>query len=380
MINHTNFKGKLSTDVLEKIVMVQGANEFPLYAALLGAGKKLTAKAERVSWWVSKHISRRGQINNAGAAYDAATAMIVVDDASIYSPGDILLSEATGETLFVVSVNTGSNNIAINRSTGTVAASAQSVADNVYLLNIGNAHGEGASSPAHRSGDKHEVYNLVQTIRRAVEMSGRLGRIETDTEDERAFQRVDAFSVAIRDIEHGFMFGSRNGALVDSDGKRVTTMGGLQEAVVSHVDNIAGVLTQPLFDAFAEMAFSTGSRVKTLYAGPTLLTAINALYRGQVRISIPQANVGLRVNQITTAHGDLNLIPHNGLKGAYAGDGIVVDQDQLLIRPTKGGELALREDTQAKGDDASRDEVFAELTLQYGAEENHARITGVTAA
>ncbi|MGV6813884.1 MAG: SU10 major capsid protein, partial [Phycisphaerales bacterium] len=148
--------------------------------------------------------------------------------------------------------------------------------------------------------------------------------------------------------------------------------------VVTHVDNIGGVLTKPLLTSWAEAVFSSGSRTKTLFAGPTLLTAIHGLYEGDVRHTTPQTNVGLRIAQVVTPHGNLNLVPHNGFTGAYAGDGIAVDIDKLYMRHTDGGELQLKADTQAQGDDATRDEMFAEFGLEYGPEEDHAQIRGVT--
>ncbi|MGV6813883.1 MAG: SU10 major capsid protein, partial [Phycisphaerales bacterium] len=226
MIDHTTFDGALSTDVLEAVVRVEGADEFPLTAFLLGANKKRITTSERFSWYASSLTARRGQINNGAGAYTSATTNLIVDNAAIFTPGDMLLAEATGEHLFVTGVSVGSNLIVVTRGAGSVAAHADSVADNAYLLNIGNAHGEGAGSPTHKTGNKVELYNFVQTFRQAVEISGRMNRIKTQTEDERTFQRKSAFEQLMRDGEQAMLFGARNNSLTDANGKRVTTMGG----------------------------------------------------------------------------------------------------------------------------------------------------------
>lgn len=380
MINHQTFEGALSPDVLAAVIRVQHADEVPLYAMMLGAGKVRPAIAERVAWFTSGIGSRRGQINNGGSAYTAVSTVLVVDDASIFSNGDTLIAEATGEIMLVQAVAVGANTITVTRGIGAVAGAIASVADDAFLMNIGNAHGEGSGSPNHRAASKVEVYNLLQTFRQAVEISGRLGRVQTLTEDERAFQRKEAFAQITRDIEHAFLFGARNANLTDVNSKRVTTMGGLRESVTTNVTNIGGTIDKDELTAFAGSGFATGSRTKTLFAGPTLLSAIHKLYENQARITQTVANVGLRIQTIETPHGTIRLVPHNSFRGAFAGDGILVDVDSLMIRPSKGGELQLKEDTQVKGDDSSRDEIFAELTLEYGAEENHAQLRGVTGA
>lgn len=380
MINHTTFEGALTPDVLSAVIRVQHAEEVPLYAMMLGAGKVRTAIAERVSWFTSAAGSRRGQINNGGSAYTAGSTVLTVDDASIFRAGDTLVAEATNEIMLVQAVAVGANTISVTRGTGSVAAAIASVADDAFLMNTGNAHGEGSSSPTHRAASKVEVYNLLQTFRQAVEISGRMGRVQTLTEDERAFQRKEAFEQVVRDMEHAFLFGARNANLTDADGKRVTTMGGLRESVTTNVTNIGGTISKDELIDFAASAFTVGSRTKTLFAGPTLLSAIHKLYESQTRITQTVANVGLRIQAVETPHGTIRLVPHNSFLGSFAGDGILVDVDSLMMRPSKGGELQLKEDTQVKGDDATRDEMFSELSLEYGAEEKHAQIRGVTGA
>lgn len=378
MINHTNFDGALDTDVLETMIKVQGASEFPILAMILGNNMKQETISEEFSWFASKHSARRNQINNAGAAYGAGTTTLIVDNAKHFAAGDSVISEATGEHMYVTGTDSGTNVIAVARGVGAIVASAASVADDAYLLIIGNAHGEGADSPAHRTGTKVKHTNFVQTFRKAVEITGRMQRMKTKTEQERIFQRKEKFDEMLLDIEHAFLFGYKSDALVDALGNKVTTMGGLRESAVSFVDNIGGVLTEPAFEAFCDTAFTYGSRTKTLFAGPILLRAIHGFYKNQMQLTKPQTDVGLRVNQIITPHGNLNLVPHNSFRGAFAGEGIVADTAFLKIRPSNGGDIQMKPDTQASGKDATRDEFFAELGLEYGPEEFHSQIRDVT--
>ncbi|WP_115009503.1 DUF5309 family protein [Synechococcus sp. N5] len=382
MIDTENFQGAISPDVLETVVRVQAANENPIYAMLLGGNRILKAKAEKVEWYTTQPASRRTAINNVADNYTDVTTTLAVDDGAMFMIGDTVIAEATGE-IMLVTAKPATNSITVSRGIGSVAAADASVEDNAYLMNIGNAHGEGAGSPDTSAAQKVQAYNFLQTFRQAVEISGRMERVETLTEDEKAFQRAEAFKEVTRDIEHALVFGARNNSLADADGKKVTTMGGLREMVTTHVTNQGGAMTHDEFIGWCESVFDTGSATKTLFAGPSLLTVIHKFYDAKVRHNTTITNVGLRIQAIDTPHGTLNLVPHKGLRGAYAGDGIAVDTENLKLRPTEkngGGRLQLKENTQEKGQDSTREEIFAEHTLDFGAEQNHAQLRGVTAA
>lgn len=383
MITTSNFQGAMTRDVLEAIVRVENAHETPIYAMILAAGKFLPAKAQKVEWYASQPASRRTQINRPADDYTDVTTTLIVNDASLFVAGDMVIAEATGETMLVQSVNSGANSITVTRSVGSVAAADASVEDDAYLMNIGNAQGEGSDAPAASSASKVASYNFLQTFRQKVEISGRMRRVETMTEDEMAFQRERAFVEVTRDIEHALVYGSRSEALTDANGNKVTTMGGLREMVTTHVVNQGGTMTKDQFVGHTEEWFDTGSREKILAAGPTLLTTLHKLYDGSQRYNTTITNVGLRIQAIDLPHGTLKLVPHSGLRGQFAGDGLIIDQADLKLRPTEkegGGRLQLKKIDQKDGKDAVAEEIFAEHSLDYGAEQNHAQIRGVTGA
>lgn len=382
MVNTSNFKGAITRDVLQKVIVVQAAASTPLLAMLLGNNRILDAKSQKVEWYTTEAGSRRTQINNGPDDYDENTTSIVVDDGTVALPNDQIIFEATGELGIVTAVS--GNTWTVIRGIGSVSAAAGSVADDEYIMNIGNASGEGADAPADSEASKTPEYNILQTFRRSVQISGRQDRIETLTEDELAFQRARAFDLINHDQEHALLFGARNdNAGNDADGNKITTMGGLREMVTTNVSNIGGTMSQSEFDAFAESVFDSGSTEKDLYAGSKLIQAITDLHRDQRRIADPVANVGLRVVTIETPFGRLRLHHHPLFRGAFTGDGIAADINDLKLRPTAkngGGRLQLKKDTQDKGKDAKREEYFAEHTLDFGAEQNHAQIRGVTGA
>lgn len=374
-----DFEDVLDIDVTQAIVLAQAADEVPFVSAMTALGNVRPAGTTRVEWYTDSLPERRTQINNGGAAYTGATNVLVVDDESLFQPDDLVLCEATGEVMLVALVNAGASSITVVRGIGDViAGSAASVADNAYLKNIGTTSGEGADSPEAINFAHTQNFNFCQRNRKAVELTGTAERQATKTEDERGVQRRNKFAQFIRDRENLFIFGARSADQIDGTGKRQHTMGGIYQAIQTHVDNVGGVMDSDRFYQFAEQAFAEGSSEKWLFAGSTVMGVLASIYGSFIEVeSIDGLN--LRFNRIPTPYGVFNLALHRGMKGSYAQEAIAVDPMQTFIRPLGQDMLPhLVEDVQQNGADAVKDEWRSEETLEYGSESSHALLTGVT--
>lgn len=388
-ITTTNFEGKPSPDVLGAVIRNEYHDEIPIMAMILAAGRTRPAINQKPEWYTTSPSGRRTQINNGGSAYNAATTALVVDDASLFRAGELVFCEATGEIIYVSAVNTGSNTLTVTRGVGTTAAIA-SVADDAFLMSIGNAHGEGAGAPDSSAAGKVMAYNTLQTFRRSVEITGRQLRSKTLTESERPFQRVEQFKEITRDMYRAMLFGARSENVTDAAGRKVTTMGGLRSMVTTNITNVGGTLSKDELKAICKTNFATGSSEKVLAGGADLIGAITDLYDGTTRITnTTVADTGLKIQSVQTAFGRLKLVLDRTFTGALAGDGLILDMDELWWRESvpaegkpgdQGGKLHLRADTHDKDEDAIRDEYFAEGTVEFGAEQKHGQIRGVTGA
>lgn len=375
MINHTTFQGQLDSDVVSAIFLAS-AELSPIYSMALGNGQVRLTTSEEFKWF-GAGVGVESTLIDSGAL-NAASTTLTVDSSEIFRPGDMILAGATGEVMQVSAVPTGTT-LTVVRGIGSTSGADASVANNAILYRVAKAAGEGSGSPQESSTNKVEFSNFVQTLREAVKVSGRMQRIQTETEEERGFQRRVSFLKLQRDIEQSVLHGVKS-KHNNADGEQVTVMGGLRESIVTNVTDIGGTMSIDELYTFAAKAFATGSPVKTLIAGSTLAQAITKLFDNKLRLSPADGTVGLKVQNIQTPHGLLQMVPHRGLVGSMAGDGIVFDPAQITIRHTKGGLPVLKPDTQAKGDDAVRDEFFAEVGVEYGNETDHAQITGVTGA
>jgi hypothetical protein len=373
------FTGALERDVTREIIFTRMPLETPIYSWLMGSGSTGKATAEKKEWYTEGFAARRTAINNGGAAYDANTTSIVVDAGSTFYPNSLLYAEATGEVMLVTAVST--HTLTVVRGLGSVAAHANSVANDAAVLNIGQASGEGASLYTARITDRVQNVNYVQTIRHSISLSGRLDRVGKLTGDERAQRREKKFREHLQDIEHALIFGQADESSTDANSQRVSTMGGFKGAISTNVSNIGGAMSEAEWYAFCAKAFAYGSGEKTLFAGSTLIEAVHTHHKGRVQNPSTSPVAGLTLERVLTPYGALNLVYNRRFSDTLAGAGIVVDAASArLLFSMKDGETHLNENVQTPGQDAFTDEWFTELTLEWGDEKDHAYIYGVTGA
>lgn len=389
MLTLSLFAGVLTPDVLQQVTLVEAAEQTPIYAMVTAAGQVRGTTHPKPQWGRTTLGARRNQINNAGTAYTGSTTALVVDNASVFRPGDLAVSEATSEVILVVAIDTGTNTLTVRRGLGSISGSAGSVANDVWLQVVSNASGEGAPLGPTTETTIAMLDNVTQIFRERASVTGTMARTTTSTESERPRQRRDAYERMIQNIERAIVHGQKSENQTDSESRIVRTMGGLRSAIATNVTGSVGNMTEDAFYAAVAPAFQFGSRTKIMPAGSTVINAVNKIFRGRQRTSAPDAPVGMQVTRIQCPEGEIQMMPHRGLTGAFAGDALILDLGQLELRPLEGGQpgggdfpqngrLQLRENVQPKGDDAVIDEYFAEHTLTWGVEEAHAQIRGVT--
>lgn len=371
-------------EVSREVLLNQPADPYPIVAALVARNLVGETASERFTWADDAEYARRTQVNNAGAAYDATTTAIVVDDANMFYPESLVYCEATGEIMYCTAVNAGTNTLTVVRGVGEtalnrVAAAAGSVADDAWLINIGHAGGEGANAPAARMSGPTERYNFVQSFRKRVEITGRASRIKTLTEDEKNRQILKMQAEHLSDIEHSILFGVGEDSVNNAGGRRASASGGLERAITTYVDAVGGTMTMARWDTAAATLFARGSRHKLFVVGYTLASTINTLYKNSLRTENGSTAVGLQITTVTTPYGILHMVPSQRLVGPKARDGFAIDLEaNVMLKYTGEGRTRLRDVVLADGADASAVEWFTEMGFQWGLQANHARITGVT--
>ena len=383
MLTTSSFTGPQDRDVVEEIVLVQGADEAPMYAALLAAGLGDEAGNEKVEWYTDAHSVRTTQIDNGGAAYTNATTTLVVDSSAPFYPGCLIQGDATNEIMLCVTVPDGTS-ITVRRGVGgVVAAHANSVANNAVLRCIGPAVGEGADALAFRNSNLTADFNYLQTFRKTVEISGRLANSDLLVTSQEAHQSMVKMEEILRDIENAILFGARDNDTTDSAGRKVTTMGGFWQHITTNVDNVGGTMSEDRLISGIEPVFRKGSKEKWCFHGELWGRTVHSIFKGRAQRVESDRAAGLQIDQIRFPNGGrLNLVASGTLSSFATGAAVIVDPRHAKLRPAKGdrGRLGWRPITVADGGDRTAKELFVEHTLEWGPESVHAIQKGVTGA
>jgi hypothetical protein len=341
----------------------------PFTVILMRAKKKPTQTAE-FAWYDEEPGGYQTLINNA-AGYTATDTSLVVDDGTIFAPKDIIKVPRTGEVMFVSAVST--NTITVVRGYGTTVAAA--LVDDDPLLRLGNAMEENSSAPLAKLKQPSKGFNYTQIFRTVFDqsMTSASESLKTNETERNRLRKSKALDHRL-DLERAILFGERK---EDTANKRRTT-GGLLSFITSNVKDAQGTLTEDEFEDFCEMLFAYGSGRKLLVCSSKVISVINRFGRDKLQTQSGESTYGIRMNQYTSAHGDLYIVKSRALDGPYSGYAIGVDMDYIAYRPLAGRDTTLKTNIQNNDVDGWMDEYLTEAGLEVRLEKTHAILKGVT--
>lgn len=321
-------------------------------------------------------------VNNSGG-YNSSAVSIVVTDGTQFTAFDILYVPRTGERMMVSAVS--SNTLTVTRGWGSTAAA---VNDGENVVRLSSAYPVNALSGTPKSTQVQEDYNFTQIFR----TSTSIGRTDKDSRLNYSsgsdWERLKPETAVehLRSQDRALWHGVRNEtAAVDSSGARQRTTGGFFQFVTTNVMDLTaagGILTQQVMDAFAEQVFAYGSNEKFAFCSPRVLSRINGLASGLIRMSTSESMYGLNLTTYETSHGVLRLVrtPHFGDPGfanQFGGTMAVVDATQVKYAYLKNGENEWHENIQENDRDGVKGEWIGELGLHLANEKTHGILQGV---
>lgn len=351
---------------------------YPLTVLTKRLNKKSTHNY-RFDWLEEDMMARWTAINNGGTAYTDATTDLVVDDASIIAVNDLIKSVATGEVMKVTAIDTGTNTITVIRGYGETSAHADSVANDVKLLVVGNAMMQGSGASAEKYNSTVPVYNYTQIFKTPFSVTNTLNAMKLYGGKELArLQRRKAVEHAMS-IEYAFLFGERK--LDTSGAQPVTTTGGVLR-FLSGTDNVDTLdtssvtdekLQKQALDAWVERLFTYGSDRKVWLCSPSVITFVNKFAESKLELiqSDNDKTLGLDITRYRTPHGTLNIVHHPLLVEGYAGYSIALDMEELAYRPLTGRDTQLKTNIQNNDEDGRRDMYITEAGLELRQPKKH---------
>jgi hypothetical protein len=334
----------------------------------------------------------------AGDAATGATVGILVADASIFEPGDIIQNMTTEELLLVTVVNTTTNEITALANYGAKFASGRAFvgvatpgAGADQILVVGSGSPEGATSKSSHLYAPTRHYNYTQIFRNSYEITRTALRtaLRTDPNGPMTEAQRDAFQQHCLDIERALLLSERlestsvsggTGNLTGvSAGRPIRTTRGFlnwlpavsTSATTPSVNwdigtANSGNITEDIVDAFCEEVFRYGSSEKLVLCGGTFLNAFNKLAKTRFTINaVPtDQTYGLGLVRYTTPFGDLLLRQHPLLShnATLRKDAFVIDPafvELVVLEDTEH-----RENIQAVDADAVKGEFLTEAGLR----------------
>jgi len=355
-------------------------NQTALYSITQALGKKVTTDNPKFAWFEDKYLSFNTAINN-GAGYTAAATSLIVDDANIFRPFDIMKALRTGEVMLVTAINSVANTVTVVRGYGSTAAAA--LVDNDDLMCIGNANPEGSSYPEMKGVNTQEVFNYTQIFKTPVSLTRTAADQKMYAGGDEYTRRLKKAGVAHGlSMERAFLYGEKSIDTTTSSDGPIRMTGGILSFINTNVrSDVDHNLTQAEWEAFLnDLAFANGSQKKLVLVGGIIAQALNQWMYNKVSYNKNMMKYGLRLMEYECVNGVAN-ITHSRLLDTYAagkGMAVVVDIENIKQRPFVNADTKLQKDIQAPGQDKKVSQYLTEVGLQVELEETHALLNGVT--
>lgn len=338
--------------------------------------------------WLEDELKSKATAINLVGGYGTTDTVMVVDDASIFLPGDTILSPASGEVMRLDDRNTTANTITVTRAFGPVAAAA--LADDAVLKITGNVNAENGRSRIYSNTVKTKKTNYIQTIRHTVEVTRMMQLTDTYTGDPRTYERAKVLREHLEDIEAALMFGKKYKGTEYGGANVEYATGGLLEfaAGANAISTGVGTLTKATWLSWLKDLFKYGpNEERIIFASSTAATAVSAF--GGNNTSDPKATVlvanlarefGMLINTYHTLLGTVHIIVHPLLTGSVY-DGYMVAFDPGMVRmcvPQGGDRFMLYNDLQALDQQGYKDEYRTDAGLEVRLTKTMGLMTGIT--
>jgi len=184
------------------------------------------------------------------------------------------------------------------------------------------------------------------------------------------------------DIERAFWWGEKKSDTTGTQGHPRRATGGVLEFINSgnsYVQNQGGVLTAPDFNTFLREGFTYGNNTKFLFAGGTVIQAINEFARGQITMRPLEKSYGMQISEYTTPFGKINIVHNPLFVEDYSGYAFLLDMDCFKYRFKNNSDTKLMTNIQGNDVDGEVDHYITEAGLERKQAPRCALLKGVTA-
>ena len=370
----------------EMIMLLFPNGEAPL-TAVLSLLKSRPTDDPSYNWWEKRLPTQRFALNGSHAG--SVTVLTVDSGAKDTVAGTILLHENSGELIKVLTDPTSDTSIPdVVRSYGAVAAG--TLADDDFLVVVGNVHEQGADPPTARSYAPTKVTNVTEIFRTALSLTrtAKKTRLRWDASGPYREAKREALSLHSIEMEKAFIWGEK------IEGTGVTGMpenmtGGVLSFLTTNIGATngfgskaapIGLLDEDTLDTMMEGIFRFGSTEKLALCGSTFLRALTTIAKRNSQIErVPtDQTYGMKIMEYISTSGTLMLKNHPlfSQHPVWRQNALILDVPNLGYRYID--DTMFIKNRQNPGQDLSKDEFLTEGGLELEFEESHGYIQGVT--
>lgn len=351
-------------DVSERIAE-ERPDESPFMVILMKARKRVTTNSE-LQWWDDQPWAWWDTV---AVAAPASQTEIRVDNASIFAPKDVIFCPRTEEQMYVNEVNVDAGTIIVTRGYGLSAAADLQVGDKLMLL--ANAMEENSLAPQSKIGQPRKRYNYTQTVRTPFDesMTSATDELRTSESERKRLRRKKLLDHRLA-LERTAIWGQR---YEDPYNRRRLT-NGIAQYITANIFDFNGQLDEKtFFTEFSRVCFQFGSRRKLMLCSPYVASLVNEFARDKIQTESGQRAYGLQLQFIQTFHGRLYIVTSEFFENDLAGQGFVLDMQNIWYRPKMGRDTKLRPNIQENDRDGWKDEYLTEFAMQVELDRTHVR-------
>ena len=332
-----------------------------------GAASKFSfvnEKHTKMEWLEDSLSPLTDQLN--GAIANGTDTAVIVDDASKFQVGHIILVES--EQMWVSAVNTSTETITVTRA---YSGTGVTHADDTAIEIVGMARVEGATSTPISFTDRTAGFNYTQIFHKEIEVTESQNILaQYGIASEFDYQANKAVPELGRLIEKQLFRGVRK-AGTDTTPR---AFGGFGVFITDNVISAGGTLTQPHFENAVKAAYEDGGYGPFLaFCSPDNMQTIKGFYDSSsyLRVERQENTVGMVIERIVTPFGAVDLVM----------DRWALDSEIYIVDAKNAGFFTYRpffQEPLAKTGDSILGQVVGEFSFCLRQDKAHAKIDTIS--
>jgi hypothetical protein len=356
--------------------------------ALLAKMKTETTDDPEFSWWEEENTITRVQ-TSAAILGTTDTAFTLITNGLALVAGDVLLVETATEvnsyTNELITVSSVASDTSVVFKRAQVNTTATAIPASSFLTKIGNAYGEGTTSPNTTSRNPTKISNLCQIFKTAYELTNTAKATNARTGDPLKNDKVRRMFDHSAALEQAFLWGKKY-ETVGSNNKPLRYTGGLRQFITTNVSIFAVTPTEDsFFDAiypvFNFSADSASSNERIVLCGNGFLNGLNKLARGPIATSRMRHDdtvkfYGMELMKWSLPQGTLLIKSHPlmNVHPKYTNSAFVINPSALVYRPLQGRDTKPQDNLQLPDSDTQKGQWLTEAGLEVQHEKTMAYI------